>query len=86
MALVLSAAGTSDVVVHLSYWEASVDFARAKSVGIAAVIFKETQGSNWIDVTSALRFEAAIASGLLVGEHGFSKQLLVEVSAVVIRL
>src|SRR6202035_4598445 len=62
---------TSDVVVDLSHWQAPVDFARAKSAGIAAVILKATQGSNWIDVTFAQRFAAASASGLLVGAYHF---------------
>jgi lysozyme len=62
---------TSDVVVDLSHWQASVDFARAKSAGIAAVILKATQGSHWIDVAFAQRFEAATASGLLVGAYHF---------------
>ena len=46
---------TSDVVIDLSHWQAPVDFARAKSAGIAAVILKATQGSHWIDATFAQR-------------------------------
>ena len=37
---------TSDVVIDLSHWQAPVDFAKAKSAGIAAVILKATQGSD----------------------------------------
>jgi GH25 family lysozyme M1 (1,4-beta-N-acetylmuramidase) len=33
-------AAVSDVVIDLSHWQAPVDFAKAKSAGIAAVIFK----------------------------------------------
>ena len=62
---------TSDVVVDLSHWQAPVDFARAKSAGIAAVILKATQGSAWIDVAFAQRFAAANAAGLLVGAYHF---------------
>ena len=62
---------TSDVVVDLSHWQAPVDFARAKSAGIAAVILKATQGSDWIDRAFAQRFAAASASGLLVGAYHF---------------
>ena len=62
---------TSDVVVDLSHWQAPVDFARAKSAGITAVILKATQGSDWIDVAFAQRFAAATASGLLVGAYHF---------------
>ena len=62
---------SSDVVIDLSHWQASVDFARAKSAGIAAVILKATQGSDWIDVAFAQRFAAATASGLLVGAYHF---------------
>jgi lysozyme len=61
----------SDVVVDLSHWQAPVDFARAKSAGITAVILKATQGADWIDVTFAQRFAAASASGLLVGAYHF---------------
>jgi lysozyme len=62
---------TSDVVIDLSHWQAPVDFARAKSGGIAAVILKATQGSQWIDATFAQRFAAATAAGLLVGAYHF---------------
>ncbi|MBV9199141.1 MAG: glycoside hydrolase family 25 protein [Alphaproteobacteria bacterium] len=62
---------TSDVVIDLSHWQAPVDFARAKSAGIAAVILKATQGSDWIDVAFAQRFAAATAAGLLVGAYHF---------------
>src|SRR5712672_912924 len=61
----------SDVVIDLSHWQAPVDFARAKSAGIAAVILKATQGSDWIDVAFAQRSAAAAASGLLVGAYHF---------------
>jgi lysozyme len=62
---------TSDVVIDLSHWQAPVDFPRAKSAGIAGVILKATQGSNWVDVAFAQRFAAATASGLLVGAYHF---------------
>src|SRR6202007_706694 len=42
---------TSDVVIDLSHWQAPVDFLKAKAGGIAAVILKATQGSQWIDAT-----------------------------------
>jgi lysozyme len=62
---------TSDVVIDLSHWQAPVDFARAKSAGVVAVILKATQGSRWIDTTFAKRFAAASAAGLLVGAYHF---------------
>jgi lysozyme len=62
---------TSDVVIDLSHWQAPVDFTQAKSAGIAAVILKATQGSNWIDATFAQRATAAAAAGLLVGAYHF---------------
>lgn len=62
---------TSDVVIDLSHWQASVDFPRAKSAGIVAVILKATQGAFWIDATFAERFAAARAAGLLVGAYHF---------------
>lgn len=62
---------TSDVVIDLSHWQAPVDFARAKAAGIAAVILKATQGSQWIDATFAQRFSAATAAGMLVGAYHF---------------
>jgi lysozyme len=62
---------TSDVVIDLSHWQMPVDFARAKSAGIAAVILKATQGSNWIDATFSERFTAAQSAGLLVGAYHF---------------
>jgi lysozyme len=62
---------TSDVVIDLSHWQAQVDFAGAKSAGIAAVILKATQGSSWIDATFAKRFAAANRAGLLVGAYHF---------------
>ena len=61
----------SDVVIDLSHWQAPVDFAKAKSAGIAAVILKATQGSHWTDATFAPRFVAATAAGLLVGAYHF---------------
>src|SRR5947209_3786817 len=60
-----------DVVIDLSHWQTPVDFARAKSAGIVAVILKATQGSDWMDVTFAQRYAAATASGLLVGAYHF---------------
>lgn len=62
---------TSDVVIDLSHWQAPVDFARAKSAGIAAVILKATQGAHWIDLTFAPRLAAATAAGLLIGAYHF---------------
>jgi lysozyme len=62
---------TSDVVIDLSHWQATVDFAKAKSAGITAVILKATQGSRWIDATFHSRFAAAMAAGLLVGAYHF---------------
>jgi lysozyme len=62
---------TSDVVVDLSHWQGSVDFVRARSAGVAAMILKATQGARWIDVTFAERFVAANAAGLLVGAYHF---------------
>jgi lysozyme len=61
----------SDAVIDLSHWQTPVDFAKVKSAGIAAVILKATQGSNWIDVTFATRFSAATAAGLFVGAYHF---------------
>ena len=61
----------SDIVIDLSHWQAPVDFAQAKAAGIAAVILKATQGSDWVDVTFAQRLAAASASGLLVGAYHF---------------
>jgi lysozyme len=68
----------SDVVIDLSHWQAPVDFTRAKSAGIAAVILKATQGSDWVDVTFAKRLAAATASGLLVGAYHFLDDSLPE--------
>jgi lysozyme len=62
---------TSDVVIDLSHWQTPVDFAKAKSAGIAAVILKATQGLDWIDATFAPRFAGATAAGLLVGAYHF---------------
>src|SRR5689334_4348318 len=62
---------TSDVVIDLSHWQASVNFASAKAAGITAVILKATQGSRWIDKTFAMRYAAAGAAGLLVGAYHF---------------
>jgi GH25 family lysozyme M1 (1,4-beta-N-acetylmuramidase) len=42
-----SSLSTSDVVIDLGHWQAPVDFVKAKSAGIAAVILKATQGSDW---------------------------------------
>jgi lysozyme len=62
---------TCDVVIDLSHWQGPVDFERAKSAGIAAVLLKATQGSSWADVAFAQRLAAATASGLLVGAYHF---------------
>lgn len=66
-----ASSSTSDIVIDLSHWQAPVDFTKAKSAGIAAVILKATQGTNWIDVTFAPRLAAATAAGLLVGAYHF---------------
>jgi GH25 family lysozyme M1 (1,4-beta-N-acetylmuramidase) len=62
---------TSDVVIDLSHWQGPVDFARAKSAGIAAVILKAAQGSDWIDATFAPRFATVLPRGFLVGAYHF---------------
>jgi lysozyme len=62
---------TSDVIIDLSHWQAPVNFAQVKSVGIAAVILKATQGSHWIDPTFVQRYASATAAGLLVGAYHF---------------
>jgi lysozyme len=61
----------SDVVIDLSHWQSPVDFVKAKSSGIAAVILKATQGAKWVDATFAERLAAANAAGLLVGAYHF---------------
>jgi lysozyme len=65
-------ANWTDAVIDLSHWQAPVDFALAKAVGIAGVILKATQGSGWVDTTFVGRHGAAMAAGLLVGAYHFA--------------
>jgi lysozyme len=69
---------TSDIVIDLSHWQASIDFVEAQSTGIAAVILKATQGARWVDATFIPRFAAATAAGLLVGAYHFLDGTAVE--------
>jgi len=61
----------SDVVIDESHWQATPNFALVRAAGIAAVIFKATQGSDYVDPTFAARATAAAAAGLLVGAYHF---------------
>lgn len=61
----------SDVVIDLSHWEAPVDVAQINASGIAAVILKATQGTDFVDPPFASRAVAANGAGLLVGAHHF---------------
>lgn len=60
-----------NAVVDLSHHNASVSFAKAKADGIVGVIYKATQGTNYIDPTYAARRTAALGEGLLWGAYHF---------------
>lgn len=61
-----------DVVIDLSHWQTSVNFATIKSAGIIGVILKATQGSTWVDPTFVSRMMAAHSAGLLIGAYHFA--------------
>src|SRR5262245_58225530 len=63
---------TSDVVIDISHFEnVSQDFVITDRAGIAAVILKATQGTQFIDPTFLPRVAEARAAGLLVGAYHF---------------
>ena len=61
----------SDVVVDESHWNSTPNLALAKAAGIAAIIFKATQGTGFVDPTFASRVAMAQEAGLLVGAYHF---------------
>jgi lysozyme len=62
----------SDVVIDISHYETvSQNFAETAAAGIAAVILKATQGTDFVDPTFLSRVAEAKAAGLLVGAFHF---------------
>jgi lysozyme len=60
-----------NVVIDLSHFNAVTSFTDIKSAGIAGIIHKATQGTNWSDPTYAGRKPQALAAGLLWGAYHF---------------
>jgi len=62
----------SDVVIDLFHGnKVSADFSAVQSQGIAAVILKATQGTDFVDPTFAPRLADARTAGLLVGAYHY---------------
>ena len=61
-----------DAVIDLSHWQPDpIDWAAVKSAGIAVVMLKATQGSNWVDPCFLARTREAHCAELLVGAYHF---------------
>ena len=60
-----------DVVIDLSHYNTITSFTEIKSAGIAGIIHKATQATNWIDSTYAQRKPQALAAGLWWGAYHF---------------
>ena len=60
-----------NVVIDLSHFNTVTSFTDIKSAGIAGIIHKATQGTNWSDPTYAGRKPQALAAGLLWGAYHF---------------
>ncbi len=58
-------------VVDLSHHNASVDFLKAKNVGILGIIHKASQGRTWVDSYYSRRCRMAKAAGFLWGAYHF---------------
>ncbi|MFL6138783.1 MAG: glycoside hydrolase family 25 protein [Frankiaceae bacterium] len=56
-------------IVDLSHHNGSVDFARLKAAGVAAVIHKATQGTSYVDPKYVSRRAAAKAAGMPWGAY-----------------
>lgn len=61
----------TNCIIDLSHHNTRVDFASARADGIAAVIFKATQGTSFVDPTFSARRVLAKSAGLLVGAYHF---------------
>lgn len=60
-----------NVVIDLSHYNTVTSFSDVKTGGVAGVIHKATQSTNWIDPTYAVRKEQAQAAGLWWGAYHF---------------
>jgi lysozyme len=60
-----------NVIVDLSHHNGTVDLRKAARAGIAGVIHKATQGTGFIDPTSATNRAKAVDAGLLWGAYHF---------------
>jgi lysozyme len=60
-----------NVVIDLSHLNTVTSFTDIKSAGIAGIIHKATQGTNWSDPTYAGRKPQALAAVLLWGAYHF---------------
>lgn len=60
-----------NVVIDLSHFNTVTSFDEIKSAGIAGIIHKATQGTNWSDPTYSVRKPQALAAGLLWGAYHF---------------
>ena len=60
-----------NVVIDLSHFNTVTSFSEVKTDGVAGVIHKATQGTDWTDPTYALRKQQAEAAGLWWGAYHF---------------
>src|SRR5215831_369014 len=59
-------------VVDLSHWDPADDYDAVRDAGIAGVIYKATQGTDYTDPTYVQQQAAAKAAGLLWGSYHFA--------------
>lgn len=59
------------LVIDLSHWQSSVDFAKLKANGTQGVILKATQGTGSLDPTFTSRYLQAKQEGLLVSTYHY---------------
>jgi len=65
-------AATNPLVVDLSHWDPAYDYDAVKEAGIAACIYKATEGDSYTDPTYVEQQAAAKAAGLLWGSYHFA--------------
>jgi len=59
------------IIVDISHWQPTPDWAKLKAAGVKGVILKATQGTTYVDPTFRSRYDAAIAAGFAVSTYHF---------------
>lgn len=65
---------SNPIVIDISRYQTSVDFAALKANGTVGVILKATEGTGYVDPTFRERYSKAKAAGLCVATYHFLKK------------